>query len=1472
MKKLLALLVVVTLTTNVVVAGVAIANADKKKQNDIRILQSKLEAILKSKTDAKWDVSELQKKVDTEFGEGEITVSFKDYTKVTSIAKAEFIFKANNKKYTGQLTLTQTYEVKDNKAEDISVISTRLTSILSEKPHDEWTVTDLQTKIDSEFGNGEIAVSGGTYSDDNNYTGETKKKAEFTFTGNATTDPENTLKYIGEITLTHTYTKQTVISNAQINTVVTDLANHDKFDNKEAAKSAIEAAFAYKEAASDAEPTGIKGIEKAEAKYNKSVEDDKSSFTVTLTLSTGYVLEQTTNTVEVTVNLMSRTDISTNEEFKQELTSFVNDEAHKNQAWTKDGLQSALNTKYGSEEFDVTEDDSTVTYDNSELGKKTEKFVITGQGSKENNKQYQGELKVTHDYKVTANISTIKNELETILKDKDYEEKTWTLDELQKAVDTEFNKGQITVEEVILLKDDNSNVVKNTKEWKFIGNSNDENEFVYTGDVTLPHTWKSYKVLASDIQTAAEVAINGKSYANIEAAQEDITNAVQAITGVDSVIYPTETPKDWNDETIKFTVTFKENYVIEGKNDFSVKARVGNSSQNLADIIKADDLKISAAKGNDASAVKTQIETVLTAAGLVNGTDYVDFTVARTDDEATTSVEITGKGSDKVVDGSKVTFVVTWSTDFSKDLADIIKADDLKISAAKGNDVSTVKTQIETVLTAAGLVNGTDYVDFTVARTDDEATTSVEITGKGSDKVVDGSKVTFVVTWSTDFSKDLADIIKADDLKISAAKGNDVSTVKTQIETVLTAAGLVNGTDYVDFTVARTDDEATTSVEITGKGSDKVVDGSKVTFVVTWSTDFSKDLADIIKADDLKISAAKGNDVSTVKIQIETVLTAAGLVNGTDYVDFTVARTDDEATTSVEITGKGSDKVVDGSKVTFVVTWSIDFSKDLADIIKADDLKISAAKGNDVSAVKIQIETVLTAAGLVNGTDYVDFTVARTDDEATTSVEITGKGSDKVVDGSKVTFVVTWSTDFSKDLADIIKADDLKISAAKGNDVSAVKTQIETVLTAAGLVNGTDYVDFTVARTDDEATTSVEITGKGSDKVVDGSKVTFVVTWSTDFSKDLADIIKADDLKISAAKGNDVSTVKTQIETVLTAAGLVNGTDYVDFTVARTDDEATTSVEITGKGSDKVVDGSKVTFVVTWSTDFSKDLADIIKADDLKISAAKGNDDSAVKTQIETVLTAAGLVNGTDYVDFTVARTDDEATTSVEITGKGSDKVVDGSKVTFVVTWSTDFSKYLADIIKADDLKISAAKGNDASAVKIQIETVLTAAGLVNGTDYVDFTVARTDDEATTSVEITGKGSDKVVDGSKVTFVVTWSTDFSKDLADIIKADDLKISAAKGNDVSTVKTQIETVLTAAGLVNGTDYVDFTVARTDDEATTSVEITGKGSDKVVDGSKVTFVVTWSTDSGNGEEPESEALSIFSYSIISDKYSN
>ncbi|WP_036246750.1 hypothetical protein, partial [Mesoplasma chauliocola] len=589
MKKLLALLGVVTLTTNVVVAGVSIANADKNKQNDIIVLQSKLQAILSSKTDARWEVSELQKKVDEEIGQGEITVSFKDYTKVTSIAKAEFIFKANNKKYTGELTLTQTYEIKDNIAEDISTISSSLTSILVGKSHDEWTVAVLQTEINTKYGDGEITVSGGNYSDDNNYTGETKKKAEFTFKGNATTDPQNTLKYKGEITLTHTYTKQTVISNDQINTVVTNLANHAKFNNKEEAKSTIEAAFAYKEAASDAEPTGIKGIKEAEAVYNKSVVGDKSSFTVTLKLSTGYVLEQATNIVEVTVNLMSRIDIANDDTFKSDIEALIKKDEYKDKAWTVDGLQTELKTKYGSDEFVVTVDDnSTNTFDNSELGKKTEKFVIKGQGSSQNDKQYQGELKVTHDYKVTANISTIRTGLQEILNVKDYEEKAWTQTALQDAVNTKYGDNQIIVEEANILKEDNPNVVKHSKEWKFIGNSTDSNDFVYTGDVTLTHTWKSYKVLASDIQTAAEFAVNGKPYATIEAAQEDITNAViRAVTGVASVIYPKEISKDWSDETIKFTVKLKENYVIEGKNDFSVKAKVGSDITVSTDAVNA---------------------------------------------------------------------------------------------------------------------------------------------------------------------------------------------------------------------------------------------------------------------------------------------------------------------------------------------------------------------------------------------------------------------------------------------------------------------------------------------------------------------------------------------------------------------------------------------------------------------------------------------------------------------------------------------------------------------------------------------------------------------------------------------------------------------------------------------------------------------------------------------------------------------
>ncbi|AVN62463.1 hypothetical protein CG001_02320 [Mesoplasma coleopterae] len=568
MKKLLALLGVVTLTTNVVVAGVSIANADKKKQNDIIILQSKLQAILSSKTDARWEVSELQKKVDKEFGEGEITVSFKDYTKVTSIAKAEFIFKANNKKYTGQLTLTQTYTIKENIAEDISLIKEELENLVKTKTHTQWDQTDLQNQINTKYGEAEITVTVGAYSDVTDNVGGNKKQAKITFKGNGTSEPDNKLKYQGKLDINHNYTEQTTIDQNQLKDVKTTLEKA-QFVSKEQAISGIKLAYEYKpETKNRTGTTGIKGVQTANVEYKKSEKGDKSSFTVSLVLSEGYVLPEGQGaTFEVIVGLNSRIDIKSDVNIQNDIKSIINDENHKEKAWDLKELQSALDSKFGQGELSVKEKTSEASTPketfNSELGAKSEDFTITGLGNSTNDKKYENSLDVTHEYKIYGDLSSdtaIQNKISAIVNEtniddnKPHAEKAWTQAELQKAIDAEFGASQISVSKDELKEKETT--VNNEDEWIF--KPADENSN-YKGEYSVKHSWINYVVSVNDVQTALNGAVK-EGMTSDEAIKELKLVVIPGVKSIEATEHIDQT-KGFAKVKFDVTVTLKENRI-----------------------------------------------------------------------------------------------------------------------------------------------------------------------------------------------------------------------------------------------------------------------------------------------------------------------------------------------------------------------------------------------------------------------------------------------------------------------------------------------------------------------------------------------------------------------------------------------------------------------------------------------------------------------------------------------------------------------------------------------------------------------------------------------------------------------------------------------------------------------------------------------------------------------------------------------
>ncbi|WP_035019193.1 lipoprotein, partial [Williamsoniiplasma luminosum] len=112
-----------------------------------------------------------------------------------------------------------TIDVKQlNLTENISKIQAELQAILDERPTQTWTDTDLQNRINTRYGNGEITVQKSETS--NRISGENLHQNKYNFIGNGT--EYNKFKYDGNITLTHKW-KETVDKSEDISTITKNL-------------------------------------------------------------------------------------------------------------------------------------------------------------------------------------------------------------------------------------------------------------------------------------------------------------------------------------------------------------------------------------------------------------------------------------------------------------------------------------------------------------------------------------------------------------------------------------------------------------------------------------------------------------------------------------------------------------------------------------------------------------------------------------------------------------------------------------------------------------------------------------------------------------------------------------------------------------------------------------------------------------------------------------------------------------------------------------------------------------------------------------------------------------------------------------------------------------------------------------------------------------------------------------------------
>ncbi|AVN61799.1 hypothetical protein CG004_02410 [Mesoplasma florum] len=509
MKKLLALLGVVTLTTNVVVAGVAIANADKKPNKiNISTLQTELQEILNTKIDEKWEVADLQSKIDEKYNAGEITVLLDGASADKINKEIKFKFKGNDKKYTGELVLTQKYSIEGQEEIQIETLNSAFSEILATKPHEAWTAEELQIIIDKKYGANEITV----YLSDpsTNQMRENSKTQPIYFIGNDEEGSNPDIKYVGQTVLTHTYIEITEIYTQTINDKITEFTNTNKdvkYENLSSAQEAVKSAITEIDGITDVQFTNSN---------NKAFEQTQINFKVVT--DSNHKVDESQNNFTVSVNLDSTKEILT---IQTELQTILTDADHKNKAWNLEELQAKIDDKYKPVD-DVKQ--ITVSFDNAqfntEIGKYTQRIKFTGNGKFENTLTYKGEVTLEHSYKVTAKISTIQTDLQKILDNESHTSKAWTKGEIESelAKDNKYN-GITVAPKIASFGEESSNSNEDT--WIFTGNAGDDNDYLYTGTTEATHSWENRTLVKTTVESALKlISFNsndwGRSYISIK--------------------------------------------------------------------------------------------------------------------------------------------------------------------------------------------------------------------------------------------------------------------------------------------------------------------------------------------------------------------------------------------------------------------------------------------------------------------------------------------------------------------------------------------------------------------------------------------------------------------------------------------------------------------------------------------------------------------------------------------------------------------------------------------------------------------------------------------------------------------------------------------------------------------------------------------------------------------------------------------
>ncbi|AVN60800.1 hypothetical protein [Mesoplasma florum] len=213
-------------------------------------------------------------------------------------------------------------------------------------------------------------------------------------------------------------------------------------------------------------------------------------------------------------------------------------------------------------------------------------------------------------------LLTKSNEIQKIINDENHLNKPWVQEEIQEKIDLEFGTNAILVYSEQFTKSNKSD------KWIFKGSENlIKNKYKYIGEINLYHEWQNFKVLAIDIQTAANEAAG--DYETLEAAHKAIEKEVLGVTGVESVNFGLNDNYAWTSGQVKFSIKLEKDYELDGENSFTVDVRTGSNI-----LVKTTDIQIAANEAaGDYETLEKAHQAIENAVSGVAGVESVNFEI-----------------------------------------------------------------------------------------------------------------------------------------------------------------------------------------------------------------------------------------------------------------------------------------------------------------------------------------------------------------------------------------------------------------------------------------------------------------------------------------------------------------------------------------------------------------------------------------------------------------------------------------------------------------------------------------------------------------------------------------------------------------------------------------------------------------------------------------------------------------------------